>query len=33
MKGVLTVLGIFFICAGLVKGIAALIAWRRSRRG
>lgn len=33
MKGVLTFLGIFFICAGLVKGIVALIAWRRSRRG
>lgn len=33
MKGVLTFLGIFFLCAALVKGIIALIAWRRSRRG
>lgn len=33
MKSVLTFLGIFLICAGLVKGIIALIAWGRSRRG
>lgn len=33
MKSALTFLGIFFICAGLAKGIIALIAWRRSRRG
>lgn len=33
MKNALMFLGIFFICAGLVKGVLALIAWRRSRRG
>ena len=33
MKNALIYLGIFFICAGLVKGVVALIGWRRSRRG